>query len=1036
MQDCTKAWKAKQAKPSKARSNDEVRRLTPPASQQHAHVPSPRHQVPQLNFSERDIDWSNPLTCQLELQTGGLQPVKDTMKKLGGAANMRRRMTTAQQMQEEYLKEQQARRTREKLAHDQKLQNTRQRLNMKFASHDKQNNDDDGGESKLQQMLTIADSLSKIQARGKSTHEQTEGQGSGANSTAAAGAVKAAPQAPQAPQPAADEEGKVSVEYTPGCAIYYGSTVAIEAHHGSFLCLDSGRSCKASAKGYEPHARFTIWNLDNLNSTGTLRYGDAVWLQCGRHEILGSSVMMIDVAAAWEKEIRQYEIRSQKHATSADPHTDRPGSKAEQGDTDGTEDDAQQQQEEKPLARSRRGGNTRDRRGNNRAGRRRSVIDGAVVAAATTGANSEMGQTESKEPKWVGRAVAVHCSGKSLKRAKHVGRWVLMRSYNPQEAMGQEVGHLDELVIEQELAYLASKTSQIAGLRQDANSQKSTLQIQKARSTSSLASASTGDLVRERVGSEGGLDEPFLTELRAGDEENQKMRKNQEEERLARERERDEARTRLLQEQNRNRVADSDTTWKLHLVKLASNAHHEEKRQALASKARRQLRNSATRRVEVSVASARLRAERTRETEYLNKVQMIPCERRAKKLAHHFDKRYRDKASRGWQPENMSGRHHVSRVNTPKAMLASPSSSNKRALKKSQTMATQSLGQAENLEELKILTTALTMQLAIKSDVYNALGNQTNAQKVQQRVKRMGALRVISRAFKVFRNKRWQRRFKDVDRKLGKKAKESLAEEGVKGDHHLMQQHAPDDAATAADTFANSGRKSKYAKRTGAGFLAARGTGESVRRRNKKSNPNLFSHLPRPPSREEDLDNDIERRHSMADDVESEPSLAEPTFEEGRGQIEGPDEREDLTDAERLQLLAHISPGIFGEHMEQVLAWTQPPKEDVPRLIDDGSMSRGIARGGSLTIEDDGGDEAFAEEQEEEEEEAGAENEDEEAVRVEMDADVRRAFIGEEDEDNVVEVDADAGPGDDDSVAGITVNSIATVKTHESRWGW
>ena len=39
----------------------------------------------------------------------------------------------------------------------------------------------------------------------------------------------------------------------------------------------------------------------------------------------------------------------------------------------------------------------------------------------------------------------------------------------------------------------------------------------------------------------------------------------------------------------------------------------------------------------------------------------------------------------------------------------------------------------------------------------------------------------------------------------------------------------------------------------------------------------------------------------MADD-ESEPSLAEPTFEEGRRQIDGPDEREDLTAAERLQL--------------------------------------------------------------------------------------------------------------------------------------
>jgi hypothetical protein len=32
-----------------------------------------------------------------------------------------------------------------------------------------------------------------------------------------------------------------------------------------------------------------VWNLEDLTYTGAVLYGDKVWLQIGRHEILGTS---------------------------------------------------------------------------------------------------------------------------------------------------------------------------------------------------------------------------------------------------------------------------------------------------------------------------------------------------------------------------------------------------------------------------------------------------------------------------------------------------------------------------------------------------------------------------------------------------------------------------------------------------------------------------------------------------------------------------------------------------------------------------
>lgn len=73
-----------------------------------------------------------------------------------------------------------------------------------------------------------------------------------------------------------------------------------------------------------------------------------------------------------------------------------------------------------------------------------SRFGGAVHA---TGVNSE---DDEGPGDGVGRPVAVHCApGRALERAKHVARWVVINKNDPHGAMGKEVGHLDEVMLEQ-----------------------------------------------------------------------------------------------------------------------------------------------------------------------------------------------------------------------------------------------------------------------------------------------------------------------------------------------------------------------------------------------------------------------------------------------------------------------------------------------------------------------------------------------------------------------------------------------------------
>jgi hypothetical protein len=77
------------------------------------------------------------------------------------------------------------------------------------------------------------------------------------------------------------------LEYEQGTSIYFGSTIALQARHGGFLSYNSS-AIKASAHKVLHNSRFTVKNSENMTDIGVMRYGDALWLQAGPHDVLGA----------------------------------------------------------------------------------------------------------------------------------------------------------------------------------------------------------------------------------------------------------------------------------------------------------------------------------------------------------------------------------------------------------------------------------------------------------------------------------------------------------------------------------------------------------------------------------------------------------------------------------------------------------------------------------------------------------------------------------------------------------------------------
>jgi hypothetical protein len=76
-------------------------------------------------------------------------------------------------------------------------------------------------------------------------------------------------------------------DYIEGTAIYYGSTVAIQAKHGGYLSFNNNE-IKASAHKVLTNSKFIVKKSDDLTDIGIIKYGDALWLQAGLGFVLGA----------------------------------------------------------------------------------------------------------------------------------------------------------------------------------------------------------------------------------------------------------------------------------------------------------------------------------------------------------------------------------------------------------------------------------------------------------------------------------------------------------------------------------------------------------------------------------------------------------------------------------------------------------------------------------------------------------------------------------------------------------------------------
>ena len=59
------------------------------------------------------------------------------------------------------------------------------------------------------------------------------------------------------------------------------------------FCVYQGQA-QASALGAQPNALLTVWNLNDLQSKGPVRYGDVLFLQMGRHEVRKTDIVTVD----------------------------------------------------------------------------------------------------------------------------------------------------------------------------------------------------------------------------------------------------------------------------------------------------------------------------------------------------------------------------------------------------------------------------------------------------------------------------------------------------------------------------------------------------------------------------------------------------------------------------------------------------------------------------------------------------------------------------------------------------------------------
>ena len=240
---------------------------------------------------------------------------------------------------------------------------------------------------------------------------------------------------PQTPEEKPQEEVKQHTTgmHPAGQHVYYGSKIALQAQHGGFLSMDARGVARATVHNPTPATYFTLWNLANLSDTGVVRYGDRIWLQCGRYEVLGTTAMHRDVSAEWTAVVE--DCAAHIDGIDEGPDWGAYGDYAEQERRITRE--VAKTIARKPPENSRKKTMT------------------TVQKSATT-----------KRPRDViGRMVAVPCGGPALAKAKVAGRWVILNRRAPYRTLGHAVSQLDHVVLQQEWLLVSSRHPGTAELR-------------------------------------------------------------------------------------------------------------------------------------------------------------------------------------------------------------------------------------------------------------------------------------------------------------------------------------------------------------------------------------------------------------------------------------------------------------------------------------------------------------------------------------------------------------------------------------------
>eukprot|EP00752_Nemacystus_decipiens_P007019 g6297.t1 len=554
--------------------------------------------------------------------------------------------------------------------------------------------------------------------------------------------------------------------FNKGSTITYGSTITLQAFHGGILCFNSKGKAQASALGAQPNALLTVWNLQDLQSNGPVRYGDVLLLQMGRHEVMGSSLIM-------HKEPKpQGGLSSSKQTGGTGPHASAGGA-------------GEQDTEEAARDRSAAG-----------------VRTGPLKSSAVGNGGGFGGGAGAA----VGNPVAVPFRGKNMDKAKHTGRWVIFHKDDPEGTQGLDVCHLDKVVLMQTWLTLASDRPDDACLKQCGSVDDFCHRQQQLTSPRSAKAGigggrrgEVGDGASSRGGGSRGRGASGPRVDGAGEGRGSRS---------------DEARSVF--------AVRPECGWVVSGVedsgsgKNTGGAGRRSSATLLEGAAARQLRRSKNARL--IVATNALVQMRCNERSIVLKAQDIFDEaqrRRLASLGEKFLRAFRRERSRDWLPNRGSDRQ-LSIVYGPSSpwgkreALRLQREHNK--LSEKVTAKAKTVGDVRNpssFEAARAENGALATEAKVKQEVWDALLKRYGYQEVTDMLALMHSASVIRRAVRAMRQRKWTRKLARIDPEMVEKVErlrkiQEQRKANMRGGASTSSTARGTDTATSATNLANS----------------------------------------------------------------------------------------------------------------------------------------------------------------------------------------------------------------------------------------